>query len=356
MAETDSSSKSDNSSSKSGESESQSRASEARDSISDKSKDTLSGKTEASNKNEAPSAKDLADGQQRMEDKGKEAKAQFEANLARSAPGQGTTAGTDPASTNATAPAQTQPDIPEDVSMCMHDVAAEKVTCVKNGQTFDVPFDGWAPNATEQSMVETMAIAEHHSEFRTAEHMTRLSNGADHMAGIRDAHLRQAATAAREPVAGRSEWENIAAVSGGVGSVAALARARQIRTATTETGPTIRATETGTTEQARIHRNIEPGERVADLENEIKGLTFETGREVAVVSLSDGRRVVAIGGANGMELPANTSRLLAHTHPMGHTATPSPADMRALEELGQNRSYIYGGGVRQLFGPNGTRD
>jgi hypothetical protein len=93
---------------------------------------------------------------------------------------------------------------------------------------------------------------------------------------------------------------------------------------------------------ANIVRTIRYGEKVADIVAEVKGLTFSTGMEHAVVSLRTGERVLVSGGPGGIDLSAlSVRRILGHSHPYHLPPTgPSAADFAALQQLGQRSSYI----------------
>jgi hypothetical protein len=69
--------------------------------------------------------------------------------------------------------------------------------------------------------------------------------------------------------------------------------------------------------------------------------TFSGGREHAIVSLKDGTRAIVKGGERGMKIPADTRRLIVHTHPYHLGASgPSIHDINALKSLGQVHSYL----------------
>jgi hypothetical protein len=103
---------------------------------------------------------------------------------------------------------------------------------------------------------------------------------------------------------------------------------------------------------ATIVRVIRPGEKIADLIAEGKALTFATGNEHALVSLTNGQRVIVSGGPTGIDLSGlNVRRLLGHSHPYHLAPTgPSPADFDALKALGQRSSYLLEHGTLTKFG------
>lgn len=96
-------------------------------------------------------------------------------------------------------------------------------------------------------------------------------------------------------------------------------------------------------------RQILKHEKVNDLINEVKQLTYESGGlEHAIVSLTGGGRVIMRGGPGGMEFGSEIRRVLLHTHPT--TTGPSSLDFLMLKQLRQRHSYIY-----ELFGGGLTR-
>jgi RHS repeat-associated protein len=103
------------------------------------------------------------------------------------------------------------------------------------------------------------------------------------------------------------------------------------------------ATGTGSGAQSMtVVRAIGKGERVADLINEAKTLTYTTGNEHAVVTLADGTRAIVSGGEGGITFAeGQVTRIFGHTHPYQLPPTgPSGADFAALELLGQRSSYV----------------
>ena len=100
-----------------------------------------------------------------------------------------------------------------------------------------------------------------------------------------------------------------------------------------------------------IVREINRGEKIVDLINELKALTFEDGIEYAVVKLNNGHRYIISGGETGIILK-DVSVLYAHTHPFQFGATgPSTGDIDTLIALGQMFSYlIEHGDVYRFYG------
>ncbi len=109
-------------------------------------------------------------------------------------------------------------------------------------------------------------------------------------------------------------------------------------------GITLNSGGAGSVVEASIIRNINKGEKIADLMTEAKGITFSTGNEVAAVSLQNGQRTLVQGGSAGISnLEAlGVRRVLGHTHPYGGAGpvVPSAGDFNALQQLGQRHSYI----------------
>src|SRR5690606_10596108 len=104
-----------------------------------------------------------------------------------------------------------------------------------------------------------------------------------------------------------------------------------------------------------ISRPTKPGgepERVADIVAEGKALTFATGNEHALVSLTSGERVIVSGGPTGIDLGAlSVRRLLGHSHPYHLAPTgPSAADFAALQVLGERSSSLLEHGPLIQFG------
>src|SRR5262249_37250811 len=91
------------------------------------------------------------------------------------------------------------------------------------------------------------------------------------------------------------------------------------------------------TSACRLVRILRRGEKVADLVNELKTLTFQTGNEHALVRLASGERALVSGGEKGIAFAeGQISRLIAHTHGYQYAATgPSAADAAAISSLGQ---------------------
>jgi hypothetical protein len=103
-----------------------------------------------------------------------------------------------------------------------------------------------------------------------------------------------------------------------------------------------------------IVRLIQRGERIEDLVNEGKGLTWLSGNEHAVVTLADGQRALVSGGPGGIEFaPGQVTRIFGHTHPTN--APPSAADIDALIHLRQSQQTVFHGGEVTKVRPRRTR-
>jgi hypothetical protein len=101
----------------------------------------------------------------------------------------------------------------------------------------------------------------------------------------------------------------------------------------------------------QVERVIQSGEKVADLINEAKALTFTTGNEYAVVTLANGQRALVSGGPGGIKFAEGSiSQIFGHTHPTN--ALPSAADAEALRTLGQSKQYVFHGGEVTVVRPN----
>ncbi len=99
----------------------------------------------------------------------------------------------------------------------------------------------------------------------------------------------------------------------------------------------------GNSARMSVVRTIAKGEKIDDLMNDLKGLTFTTGNEHAVVTLANGERAIVSGGPGGITFEQGQIRtLFGHTHPT--SAPPSSADAKALTQLGQSKQYVLHGG------------
>jgi hypothetical protein len=101
---------------------------------------------------------------------------------------------------------------------------------------------------------------------------------------------------------------------------------------------------------ASVVRMVSGDESQADLFNELKARTFETGNEHALVTLSSGDQAIVSGGAEGIT-NMDIENLIAHTHPYQLPATGvSDADYAALNQLGQENSILLEQGQEIPFG------
>ena len=100
-----------------------------------------------------------------------------------------------------------------------------------------------------------------------------------------------------------------------------------------------------------IVREIKKGEKIQDIIDELRKLTYMDTVEHAVVTLKDGTRVIVSGGEHGISLSDDVKRVIGHTHPHHHQKLgPSQGDKDALKQLGntdkggQRSSYLIEGG------------
>ena len=99
----------------------------------------------------------------------------------------------------------------------------------------------------------------------------------------------------------------------------------------------------GETLSMSVVRMVKKGEKIADIVNEGKALTFTTGNEHALVTLASGERAIVSGGPGGISFAeGQITRIFGHTHPT--SAPPSAADFQALRDLGQTQQTVFHGG------------
>ena len=67
--------------------------------------------------------------------------------------------------------------------------------------------------------------------------------------------------------------------------------------------------------------------------------TARTGREVALLRMKDGTRILRMGDGLSVPICDNVQRVIAHTHPSGRLAFTS-ADYDVLQSLGQHSSVV----------------
>ena len=114
----------------------------------------------------------------------------------------------------------------------------------------------------------------------------------------------------------------------------------------------------GDVRPSSVVRRIGHGEKLFDLQNELKLLTFQSrtpefplGLEHAIISMTDGTRWIVRGGEAGIDFGETEGfrRLIVHTH--GAPTGPSmEADVPFLSNNGQKHSYII-----ELGNPNVIR-
>jgi hypothetical protein len=94
--------------------------------------------------------------------------------------------------------------------------------------------------------------------------------------------------------------------------------------------------------RAVLVRTIRRGEKLADIFEEVKALTYVFDSEHALVELASGERAIASGERYGIYLGRGITRLYAHTHPYSDPsrAGPSDTDRLALRRLGRSFSYL----------------
>ena len=90
---------------------------------------------------------------------------------------------------------------------------------------------------------------------------------------------------------------------------------------------------TGGAAKMKVVRYVKRGEKISDIINEGKGLTFSTGNEHALVKLSDGRRAIVSGNTHGISFEAGQVELI-----YAHTPYISPTKFSRLPSFGDSRS------------------
>ncbi len=68
-------------------------------------------------------------------------------------------------------------------------------------------------------------------------------------------------------------------------------------------------------------------------------ISNKTGKEVGLFRTDYGARVLKLGGKGSTNLPAGTTKIIAHTHPSGRMAF-SPDDINQLQALKQRSSVL----------------
>jgi len=105
-----------------------------------------------------------------------------------------------------------------------------------------------------------------------------------------------------------------------------------------------------------IVRALKHGEKIEDIANEMKGLTFTADKEHAIVTLANGERAIVSGGKHGIIFDTDkVKRVIAHTHPYSSPGTGvSVDDLDMLQKLGQQRSYLLERGRVFRFNADGS--
>lgn len=99
----------------------------------------------------------------------------------------------------------------------------------------------------------------------------------------------------------------------------------------------------GSTLPMSLVRVVARGEKVDDLINEVKVLTYQTGNEHALVTLANGERAIVAGGPGGIRFDeGQITTLFGHTHPT--SAPPRRDDSVALRRSGQSQQTVLHGG------------
>ncbi len=107
----------------------------------------------------------------------------------------------------------------------------------------------------------------------------------------------------------------------------------------------------------KVEKVIPQGAKIADIKNDIKGMTWATGNEHAVVRLANGQKAIVSGGPGGIRIEhGQIQTLFGHTHPT--SAPPSHGDYDFLRyhvfsdgTKGQSRQYVIHGGQVTLIRP-----
>jgi hypothetical protein len=116
-------------------------------------------------------------------------------------------------------------------------------------------------------------------------------------------------------------------------------------------GLTVASSIGGRTLPITVQKIIPHGTKLSNIVNDVKGMTWMTGNEHAVVRLASGQRAIVSGGPGGISFGNGQIRtLFGHTHPT--SAPPSLSDFRALLRLRQSRQYVLHGGQMSLIRPH----
>ncbi len=149
--------------------------------------------------------------------------------------------------------------------------------------------------------------------------------------------------------------ERVWAAAKGVGTAVALVAGRQIIKSVGGAllkGSIRVARMGGRIETGQLVRVIQRGKKVKALIEELAERTYlSEGSEHAIISLTNGERVMVIGGRGGIDFAEfELNRVIVHTHPS--PTGPSALDLDMLRRTGQYSSYIYelfGGGLTKFY-------
>lgn len=98
-----------------------------------------------------------------------------------------------------------------------------------------------------------------------------------------------------------------------------------------------------------------PKEKVSQVFDEIRQLTYENNAEHALVKTTAGKSQILRGGELGIDLGDDVAEVLAHTHPYTVNATgPSADDIAMLVQLNQRSSILLEHSQTIVFGRQGT--
>lgn len=97
-----------------------------------------------------------------------------------------------------------------------------------------------------------------------------------------------------------------------------------------------------------VEKIIPQGSKIKDTVNDVKGMTWVTGNEHAVVRLTSGQKAIVSGGPGDISLKSGQIKtLFGHIHPTN--APPSSRDYEALKALGQSKQCVIHGGQTTLI-------
>ena len=106
------------------------------------------------------------------------------------------------------------------------------------------------------------------------------------------------------------------------------------------------ASSAGESAPAEFVREVAHGEAFEDILNDMKALTWQTGKETALVSVKDAEgnvtRMIVMGGPGGVDFGKgweNIKTIFLHLHP--DASPPSVEDFQMLTKLDQPSSHVY---------------